>query len=60
MGEEINDNYGNRSFVRGKRVQKFASASMEIFLKELKQGAPGFYIIGLDLHVGLLMTFSLK
>jgi hypothetical protein len=44
-----------RSFVRGKRVQKFVGASMETFLEGVKEMGPGLYIIGLDLHVGILI-----
>ena len=44
-----------RSFVGGKRVRKFSGASMKRFLASVKEMGPGLYIIGLDLHVGLLI-----
>lgn len=43
------------SFVKGKRVRKFGSASMEHFLASVKKMGPGLFIIGMDAHVGLLI-----
>jgi hypothetical protein len=44
-----------RSFVRGKRVRKFNGRSMKSFLEGVAEMGPGLYIIGLDMHVGLLI-----
>jgi hypothetical protein len=44
-----------KSFVGGKRVRKFSNASMKSFLASVREMGPGLFIIGLDLHVGLLL-----
>jgi hypothetical protein len=44
-----------KSFVGGRRVQKFSNASMKKFLSSVRDMGPGLYIIGLDFHVGLLL-----
>ena len=44
-----------RSFVRGKRVRKFSRSTMKDFLASVKEMGPGLFIIGMDLHVGVLI-----
>jgi hypothetical protein len=44
-----------RSFVGRDRTRRFSNASMARFLAGVKEMGPGLFIIGLDVHVGLLV-----
>ncbi len=43
------------TFVSGKRVRKYSNASMQRFLRSVREMGPGLFIIGLDFHVGFLV-----
>jgi hypothetical protein len=44
-----------KSFVGGKRVRKLVGSSMERFLKAVEEMGPGLFILGMDMHVGILI-----